>query len=161
MGKKFTRPVVSCINCRVRISVNNLLRYQSSERCSTDPHIRYKQIYASNREGLTLEILEELLQEAGITMDDIGQRADSYHLARYGDTGDYSRGNCRFITARENIAERKHKGPKGKKKPPLSDEHRARLGQKAQEFWDSEKGQERRRILSARMKNNKGKGCPA
>ena len=156
MGKQFSQRVVSCLNCRVRISVNNLKMHQSSERCTTDPHIRYKQIYVARREGLTLEILDELLEEAGITMDNIGQRADSYHLARYGDAGDYSRGNCRFITARENIAERKHKGPKGQKKHPLSDEHRAKVAKKSKEFWDSEKGQERRRILSARMKNNNG-----
>lgn len=45
-----------------------------------------------------------LLQEAGITVDD--WRHDGYHLARFGDSGDYAPGNCRFIPASENYKER-------------------------------------------------------
>ena len=51
--------------------------------------------------------LISLLDEAGITIDDVGIYKGKYHLARYGDTGDYVIGNCRFITIEENIAERK------------------------------------------------------
>ena len=47
-----------------------------------------------------------LLEEAGITSADMsGHRADGYVLGRYGDTGPYEIGNCRFITVRENLAE--------------------------------------------------------
>ena len=49
--------------------------------------------------------LLRLLDEAGITIDQVGR--SGYHLARYGDTGDYVIGNCRFIPVAENIAERK------------------------------------------------------
>ena len=36
----------------------------------------------------------------------IGRDLDSYQLARYGDQGGYSIGNCRFITKQENLEER-------------------------------------------------------
>ena len=55
---------------------------------------------------LSLDDLDLLLNEAGITMDDIGRGINDYHLARYNDTGNYEMGNCRFITARENYAEK-------------------------------------------------------
>ena len=50
--------------------------------------------------------LIELLNDAGITAKDIGQALHQYALARYNDTGNYEVGNCRFITVKENIAER-------------------------------------------------------
>ena len=53
--------------------------------------------------------LVELLNDAGITVNDIGQRSHQYQLGRYGDTGAYEMGNCRFITARENAQEKKQK----------------------------------------------------
>ena len=56
--------------------------------------------------SLTEDDIHQLLDEAGITKDDIGQKADQYHLARYGDKGGYHMGNCRFITAKENMEER-------------------------------------------------------
>jgi len=51
--------------------------------------------------------LMQLLDDAGITHDDVGRSSSSYQLARYEDTGDYAVGNCRYITLRENIQERK------------------------------------------------------
>ena len=57
---------------------------------------------------LTWQDVAQLLDEAGITVDDIGRGSDQYNLARYGDTGPYTIGNCRFITKRENIQERDH-----------------------------------------------------
>ena len=40
----------------------------------------------------------------------IGKKIDDYQLGRYGDQGGYSVTNCRFITKRENLAERKTSG---------------------------------------------------
>ena len=62
---------------------------------------------------LTLEQLDQLLDDAGITMDDVGQQSQQYCLGRYGDTGNYEMGNCRFITIRENVQE----ALKGKTRP--------------------------------------------
>jgi hypothetical protein len=53
---------------------------------------------------LTREEVEKLLGEAGITAEDWSRYG--YHLARFGDTGDYEVGNCRFIPAKENYAEK-------------------------------------------------------
>jgi hypothetical protein len=55
---------------------------------------------------LTLSDLQNLLAEANITIDDVGRHSHEYHLARYGDTGPYEIGNCRFITCAENQKER-------------------------------------------------------
>ena len=54
---------------------------------------------------LTEDDIQTLLDEAGITVDDIGQQLDKYQLGRYGDTGPYEMGNCRFITMKENLNE--------------------------------------------------------
>ena len=49
----------------------------------------------------------ELALEASLTApSQIGRDLDSYQLARYGDQGGYSIGNCRFITKQENLEER-------------------------------------------------------
>ena len=65
--------------------------------------------YTSKRRGiefaLTLDDIDTLLKEAGITAHDIGQQADDYCLARNGDRGGYTLGNCRFITQYENYNE--------------------------------------------------------
>ena len=49
--------------------------------------------------------MSQLFTEAGITAADIGVRAQQYCLGRYGDSGGYEVGNCRFITVRENHQE--------------------------------------------------------
>jgi len=54
---------------------------------------------------LTAFDIVHLLEEAGITVWDIGQGEEDYCLARHGDTGPYKIGNCRFITQRENQLE--------------------------------------------------------
>ena len=51
--------------------------------------------------------LTQLLNDAGITIYDVGRHSGSqYQLARHNDTGHYEVGNCRFITLRENMQER-------------------------------------------------------
>lgn len=54
--------------------------------------------------SLSTSQIQNLLDEAGISESE--WRHDGYHLARFNDTGDYAQGNCRFIPARENYAER-------------------------------------------------------
>jgi len=54
---------------------------------------------------LSEEDILTLLDEAGITIWDIGIHADDYCLARNNDLGDYVMGNVRFITQRENYNE--------------------------------------------------------
>lgn len=54
---------------------------------------------------LSIEEVESLLNEAGIDVSQWNLRG--YHLARYGDSGPYVIGNCRFIPAIENYRERK------------------------------------------------------
>lgn len=49
--------------------------------------------------------VQALLNDAGITVEDWS--ISGYHLARYGDQGDYEWGNCRFITVQQNMQERK------------------------------------------------------
>ena len=50
--------------------------------------------------------IRQLLEEAGITIDDLGHGRDSYCLARYNDLGSYEIGNCRFVTNGENWDEK-------------------------------------------------------
>ena len=58
---------------------------------------------------LTGAELVQLFEDAGITVNDIGQKSQQYQLARHGDTGHYEMGNCRFITMRENLQEKRVK----------------------------------------------------
>lgn len=54
---------------------------------------------------LSLAEFQLLLDEAGITANDIGVLG--FHLARYNDEGPYAYGNCRFIHYYKNIEEKK------------------------------------------------------
>ena len=54
---------------------------------------------------LTEDDVQCLLDEAGITIRDIGRSNHQYALARYNDEGHYEVGNCRFITVFENREE--------------------------------------------------------
>lgn len=53
---------------------------------------------------LTIEQVKLLLEEANISEADWNFRG--YHLARFGDKGNYEYGNCRFIPASDNYSER-------------------------------------------------------
>lgn len=54
-----------------------------------------------------------LLDEAGITIHQLGSHSGEYHLARYGDTGPYEIGNCRYILAVDNVKEMSPPNSKG------------------------------------------------
>ena len=49
--------------------------------------------------------LDQLLNEAGITIWDVGRGRGAYCLGRMNDTGPYAVGNARFITQEENASE--------------------------------------------------------
>ena len=54
---------------------------------------------------LDLDGLDTLLEEAGITIWDVGRGKGSYCLSRVDDLGDYAVGNARFMTQEENSKE--------------------------------------------------------
>jgi len=54
---------------------------------------------------LSFEEYKQLMEEAGICADDIGNKRGKYALARNNDLGHYEMGNCRFITTYENAKE--------------------------------------------------------
>lgn len=61
--------------------------------------------------SLTFYTYIQLAVEAGISSPlQIGRSQNSYQLGRYGDKGGYSLTNCRFITKKENLDERKTTG---------------------------------------------------
>lgn len=62
--------------------------------------------------SLTLEEYKKLMQDAGITLDQIGSKKGQFGLARFGDIGGYSLNNCRFITTSENQREASKTKPK-------------------------------------------------
>lgn len=58
--------------------------------------------------NLTFEEFCNLVYDAGIKSSQIGfSTKDKYVLARYNDDGNYDLGNCRFISHKENMHERK------------------------------------------------------
>lgn len=78
---------------------------------------KYKQKILNKRinaekEGLKFLLSDEevvlLLEDAGISFEDWGfSSGKGYVLARYKDQGNYEMGNCRFITQKENAAEKR------------------------------------------------------
>ena len=75
---------------------------------------------------LTVDEVIQKLDEAGITISDVGRRSHEYQLGRYGDTGEYTVDNCRFITRRENLVEQDHYKQWSS---PGNEERRKQLGQ--------------------------------
>lgn len=62
-----------------------------------------------NQIGINMSFEEfcQLMVDAGVKSSQLGRGRDDYQLARYGDSGDYVVGNCRFITQLDNARERK------------------------------------------------------
>ena len=56
---------------------------------------------------LTFEEYCQLVKDAGLVSSQLGYKGQKYVLARYNDEGNYEIGNCRFITQKENIKEKK------------------------------------------------------
>ncbi len=57
--------------------------------------------------NLTYDEFAQLVRDANLISSNLGYTRDNYVLARYGDSGGYEVGNCRFITQLENAHERK------------------------------------------------------
>ena len=55
--------------------------------------------------SLTMDDIQVMLDEADITIWDVGRGHGAYQLSRVNDTGGYHVGNCRFLTTEENNAE--------------------------------------------------------
>ncbi len=55
---------------------------------------------------LSIADLETMLEDAGISIWQVGRDKGSYQLGRHGDDGHYEYSNCRFITLEQNIKER-------------------------------------------------------
>ena len=55
---------------------------------------------------LTFEEYLELVDDAGLKSSQLGFTGQGYVLARFHDSGPYNRNNCRFITQKENAAEK-------------------------------------------------------
>ena len=94
-------------NCNLNTESGRIHRYITRKRYKTNN----KRI---DREGnpirfdLKAEDMRNLLEEAGITIWDVGVGSDKYCLARNNDLGSYSRETSRFITNRENSDENNH-----------------------------------------------------
>jgi hypothetical protein len=56
--------------------------------------------------AITFSEYLEMMKNAGLRPDKVGLRRDQYQLARYNDSGAYVKGNCRFITQKENQSEK-------------------------------------------------------
>lgn len=55
--------------------------------------------------NLSLDDYKLLMSQAGVTLEMIGNKKGQYVIGRYNDEGNYSIGNCRFITTTENHKE--------------------------------------------------------
>ncbi|AUR97723.1 hypothetical protein NVP1244A_021 [Vibrio phage 1.244.A._10N.261.54.C3] len=87
------------------------LAYDYIDRCHNKHHSAKCNAATKGVEfNLTLREYVSLMDEAGITVDDIGCSINNYNLGRIGDSGPYMLGNCRFITVEQNIRERVHNG---------------------------------------------------
>lgn len=93
---------------------NKLNRKQVMNLSEEDRHIynkwRYKISFAKMQEIkmlLSFQEYWELVKDAKILASQIGRDRGTYQLGRYNDSGNYEKGNCRFITIAENNAERK------------------------------------------------------
>lgn len=82
--------------------------------------------HAGRRDLLCLLSFEEyvtLAAEAGLTSpSQIGTSMDNYQLARYGDVGNYSTDNCRFVLRDQNILEWKENGGRD----AMAEKHRSK-----------------------------------
>ena len=79
--------------------------------------------------ALSHDDIQQLLDNAGITIEQVGKHRGMYQLGRYGDTGGYTIDNCRFITHAENQAEK-----------TFSEESRKKMSESAKNRSDNRGG---------------------
>jgi hypothetical protein len=83
----------------------------------------------AKRRGIPFELTFDewmTIWDASGRFKERGRLRHEYHMARHGDVGPYAVGNVKIITASQNIKE--IKGKKGRKMPPRSAEHAAKIG---------------------------------
>jgi hypothetical protein len=90
---------------------NKIISKTPEEKAEWDRIIQYSKLHRTrnwhgHKGNLTPPDIKEMLDEAGITIWDVGQRLGQYQLSRYFDQGNYDRGNCRFILKEKNLMER-------------------------------------------------------
>ena len=95
----------------------------------------YKERLSANKSAkhkflLTYEEFCILLKEAGIKSSDLGYSGNNYDLARYGDQGDYTFGNCRFITHKENLDERMYNGLTEKERREIKEKEKQEVARR-------------------------------
>ena len=56
---------------------------------------------------LTFDEYCQLVYDAGLFSSQLGYKGEGYVLARFNDCGDYDVSNCRFVTHKENVSERR------------------------------------------------------
>jgi len=68
----------------------------------------WRKLYVRQPESdLTFDVYLDMQAAAGLRPSMVGLRRGQYHLARYNDSGSYTKDNCRFIPQEENQRERK------------------------------------------------------
>lgn len=116
---------------------------------------KLKQKYRNKRanarkEGLECELSFDeyctLVESAGLKSSDLGFSGKKYVLARYGDMGNYTLGNCRFILQSENAAEKK-----------VSDKSSAASHCNIISYMEQRTSEERRRAMEHRYSSPKWK----
>lgn len=85
--------------------LNNLHKKWSSKNRHTARYPRHDRLGNRIHFSLTFDEYKGLLDDAGITVNDIGSGLRNFCLGRIDDLGDYDVGNCRFITNAQNLYE--------------------------------------------------------
>jgi hypothetical protein len=112
-------PIISCMICQEQFPHSHFgghwIRCNKENKDKDPSEKKLRRYLASKKSGskrrgipfyLTLDDIRQLLNEAGITIWDVGTHSGQFVLARYGpDIGPYERGNCRFIRTEENSLE--------------------------------------------------------
>ena len=116
----YFHPTVDCPLCGRTVTENNLAQHLDGRKCRKSrgipTNIQYlrkqgEHLTRKDKNGdpiefrLTLDQYNLLLEQAGITVDDIGARLGKYCLCRNDDIGHYEMGNCSFRLFDENITE--------------------------------------------------------
>lgn len=114
-GKTWNKGLTKETNSSVAKYAKTLTKLKPQWQLDVDDDNKIQQRYCNKRvnakkEGIGFELSFEeyciLVKEAGLKSSQLGFTGDKYVLARYNDTGPYKYGNCRFITQKENHAEK-------------------------------------------------------
>jgi len=127
MIKGLSQPKVNCPDCnlpcawhRVEVHRNGNFCWGDDLKIQTDDDFalyKYWKYKKNNHVGKGKSEVKfligptemiSLLEEAGISINDVGNGKGKYNLARHGDKGNYEYGNCRFVLQIDNLTEREY-----------------------------------------------------